>query len=139
MTESEKLEARARRRAAEARNRKTPLVSPLTTDPPALIEALRTPLITRLVEIADTTQDEGLEANIRFRLLGLSSLGHQKVELSAQLAKQDVPDLSMLPPEQLLRIIEQANAMTAPITIELPERVEGNGHASPAAEESPPP
>jgi hypothetical protein len=137
MTEDEKREARARRRASEAKNRKTPLSSPLTTEPPALIEALRTPLITRLVEIADTTQDEGLEANIRFRLLGLSSLGRQKVELTAELAKADVPDLSALPPDQLLEIIRLSQTLTAPITIEIPEKTEGNGHRA-AAEESPP-
>jgi hypothetical protein len=137
MTEDEKREARARRRASEAKNRKTPLSSPLTSDPPALIEALRAPLITRLVEIADTTQDEALEANIRFRLIGLSSLGRQKVELTAELAKADVPDLSALPPDQLLEIIRRSQTLTEPITIELPEKTAGNGH--PGATEEPPP
>jgi hypothetical protein len=137
MTEDEKREARARRRASEAKNRKTPLSSPLTTDPPALLEALRTPLITRLVEIADTTQDEALEANIRFRLLGLSSAGRQKVELTAQLERSELPDLSSLPPDQLLEIIKRSQTLTSPITIEIPERAAGNGHAD-GTEERPP-
>lgn len=137
-TEEAKADARARRRQSEAKNRKTPLSAPLTTEPSSLIEALCPDLVKRLLEIANATEDEALEASICHRLLALSSLGRTKVDVSAQLARQDVPDLSAFPPEQLVELIKLAQGMTEPIKLEIPEKTEGNGHAgADAAENSP--
>jgi len=136
-TEHEKREARGRRRAAETGGRKTSLVSDLNlTDPAACLEQLRGTLIKGLLQIADETAYDSLRARILFDLLKLTSLGRTQVALTAQLEKFDIPDLSSLPPDTLLKLIEETKGMTGPLTIALPDRVDGNGQRGGTEESS---
>jgi hypothetical protein len=59
------------------------------------------------------------------------------LDVTAHLEKAEVPDLSALPPDQLLEIIKRTETMTRPITIEIPEKTEGNGHRADSEESSP--
>jgi hypothetical protein len=105
MTEVEKLAARARRRAMEARGRIAP--RPDVAEPSAYLEALRIPLIDGLLDTLDTTQSEGLATRIRFQLLHLSSLGRTRVDLATESKFADpaiTERLSHLSPAELARL-----------------------------------
>jgi hypothetical protein len=134
MTEQQKAEARDRRRASDPR--KTAALADLKLlDPLAHLEARRLEYVQKLESIAAEAEAAGnlaLAEQTYRDLLRLTSLGRTQVALTAalQLEKAEVPDLSMLPPDQLLEIIKRAETMKGPITIELPEKTTGNGHAS---------
>jgi hypothetical protein len=138
MTEDERRQARERRRATDPR--KTALAELTLLNPGAYLDARQLEYVKEMEDIAAAAKAAGnlaLAEQTYRDLLRLTPLGRARLDVTAHLDKQDVPDLSMLPPEQLLRIIEQAKEMTGPITIELPERVEGNGHRAGSEENSP--
>jgi hypothetical protein len=137
MTEQQKAEARDRRRNTEPR--KSALAELTLRDPAAYLDARQLEYVKELEDIAVTAKAAGnlpLARQAYNDLLRLTPLGHARLDVTAQLEKAEVPDLSSLPPDQLLEIIKRAETMTGPITIEVPEKTAGNGHAS--AEEGPP-
>jgi hypothetical protein len=86
-TEEQKRQARARRRTTEesVKHRATPNLTALSTleDPTAYLEALRKPIIDRMLEIADATVDDALEARILHDLLRMSSMGRARLDVTA--------------------------------------------------------
>jgi hypothetical protein len=138
MTEQQKAEARDRRRSTEPR--KSALAELTVLNPAAYLDARQLEYVKEMEDIASAAKAAGnlaLAEQTYRDLLRLTPLGRARLDVTAHLDKQDVPDLSMLPPEQLLEIIRRSQTLTEPITIEIPERAAGNGHAD-GIEERPP-
>jgi hypothetical protein len=138
MTEQQKHDARERRRASDPR--KTPLAVLTQADPYAYLETRQLEYVQKMESLAEQAEAAGnlaLAEQTYRDLLRLTPLGRARLDVTAQLEKAEVPDLSMLSGEQLIEIIKLSQGKTGPITIEIPERAAGNGHADGTEERSP--
>lgn len=138
MTEQQKQDARERRRATDPR--KTALAELTLLNPAAYLDARQLEYVKEMEDIAVVAKAAGnlaLAEQTYRDLLRLTPLGRARLDVTAHLDKQDVPDLSMLPPEQLVELIKLAQGMTEPIRLEIPEKAEGNGHRADSEETSP--